>query len=315
MSNFVETNALFLVSISVDFISKVYGQQRALDNVSFEVKSGEIVGFLGPNGAGKSTMMKILTCFIPPSNGKATVNGFDVMDQAIEVRKSVGYLPEHNPLYLEMYVKEYLEFIGGLHKLKNIKKRVEEMVDITGLTVEQHKQIGALSKGYRQRVGLAQALIHDPAVLILDEPTTGLDPNQLAEIRDLIKRVGREKTVMLSTHIMQEVEILCDRVIIINKGRIVTDEQTQTLQQGVQNRMVVLVEFDKEVDQAKLRAVVGVEDIVRVKNNTWQIITNPDVDIRPDIFRFCVENNLTVLEMQREERKLEDVFKELTKRK
>jgi ABC-2 type transport system ATP-binding protein len=303
------------VSISVDFISKVYGQQRALDNVSFEVKSGEIVGFLGPNGAGKSTMMKILTCFIPPSNGKATVNGFDVMDQAIEVRKSVGYLPEHNPLYLEMYVKEYLEFIGGLHKLKNIKKRVEEMVDITGLTVEQHKQIGALSKGYRQRVGLAQALIHDPAVLILDEPTTGLDPNQLAEIRDLIKRVGREKTVMLSTHIMQEVEILCDRVIIINKGRIVTDEQTQTLQQGVQNRMVVLVEFDKEVDQAKLRAVVGVEDIVRVKNNTWQIITNPDVDIRPDIFRFCVENNLTVLEMQREERKLEDVFKELTKRK
>jgi len=237
------------------------------------------------------------------------------MDQAIEVRKSVGYLPEHNPLYLEMYVKEYLEFIGGLHKLKNIKKRVEEMVDITGLTVEQHKQIGALSKGYRQRVGLAQALIHDPAVLILDEPTTGLDPNQLAEIRDLIKRVGREKTVMLSTHIMQEVEILCDRVIIINKGRIVTDEQTQTLQQGVQNRMVVLVEFDKEVDQAKLRAVVGVEDIVRVKNNTWQIITNPDVDIRPDIFRFCVENNLTVLEMQREERKLEDVFKELTKRK
>lgn len=315
MSNFVETNALLLVSISVDFISKVYGQQRALDNVSFEVKSGEIVGFLGPNGAGKSTMMKILTCFIPPTNGKATVNGFDVMDQAIEVRKSVGYLPEHNPLYLEMYVKEYLEFIGGLHKLKNIKKRVEEMVDITGLTVEQHKQIGALSKGYRQRVGLAQALIHDPAVLILDEPTTGLDPNQLAEIRDLIKRVGREKTVMLSTHIMQEVEILCDRVIIINKGRIVTDEQTQTLQQGVQNRMVVLVEFDKEVDQAKLRAVIGVEDIVRVKNNTWQIITNPDVDIRPDIFRFCVENNLTVLEMQREERKLEDVFKELTKRK
>jgi ABC-2 type transport system ATP-binding protein len=303
------------VSISVDFISKVYGQQRALDNVSFEVKSGEIVGFLGPNGAGKSTMMKILTCFIPPSNGKATVNWFDVMDHAIEVRKSVGYLPEHNPLYLEMYVKEYLEFIGGLHKLNNIKKRVEEMVEITGLTIEQHKQIGALSKGYRQRVGLAQALIHDPAVLILDEPTTGLDPNQLAEIRDLIKRVGREKTVMLSTHIMQEVEILCDRVIIINKGRIVTDEQTQTLQQGVQNRMVVIVEFDKDVNQDKLRAVSGVEDIVRVKNNTWQIITRPDIDIRSDIFRFCVENNLTVLEMQREERKLEDVFKEFTRKK
>lgn len=315
LSNFVETNALLFVSISVDFISKVYGQQKALDNVSFEVKSGEIVGFLGPNGAGKSTMMKILTCFIPPTAGKATVNGFDVMDQSIEVRKSVGYLPEHNPLYLDMYVKEYLEFIGGLHKLPNIKKRVEEMVDITGLSIEQHKQIGALSKGYRQRVGLAQALIHDPAVLILDEPTTGLDPNQLAEIRDLIKRVGREKTVMLSTHIMQEVEILCDRVIIINQGRIVTDEQTQTLQQGDQSRMVVLVEFDKEVNQSKLRAVAGVEDIVRVKDNAWQIVTRPEIDIRPAIFQFCVENKLTVLELQREEKKLEDVFKELTRKK
>lgn len=315
LSNFVETNALLLVSISVDFISKVYGQQKALDNVSFEVKSGEIVGFLGPNGAGKSTMMKILTCFIPPTAGKAMVNGFDVMEQSIDVRRSVGYLPEHNPLYLDMYVKEYLEFIGGLHKLPNIKKRVEEMVDITGLSIEQHKQIGALSKGYRQRVGLAQALIHDPAVLILDEPTTGLDPNQLAEIRDLIKRVGREKTVMLSTHIMQEVEILCDRVIIINQGRIVTDEQTQTLQQGDQSRMVVLVEFDKEVNQAKLRAVSGVEDIVRVKDNAWQIVTRPEIDIRPAIFQFCVENNLTVLELQREEKKLEDVFKELTKKK
>ncbi len=303
------------MSISVDFISKVYGQQKALDNVSFEVKSGEIVGFLGPNGAGKSTMMKILTCFIPPTAGKATVNGFDVMEQSIGVRKSVGYLPEHNPLYLDMYVKEYLEFIGGLHKLSNIKKRVEEMVDITGLSVEQHKQIGALSKGYRQRVGLAQALIHDPAVLILDEPTTGLDPNQLAEIRDLIKRVGKEKTVMLSTHIMQEVEILCDRVIIVNQGRIVTDEQTQTLQQGNQSRMVVLVEFDKAVDQKKLRAVAGVEEIVLVKDNAWQIVTRPEIDIRPEIFRFCVENNLTVLEMQREERKLEDVFKELTGKK
>jgi ABC-2 type transport system ATP-binding protein len=190
------------VSIKVDYISKVYGQQRALDNVTFEVKTGEIVGFLGPNGAGKSTMMKILTCFIPPSAGSAIVNGFDVMEQSIEVRRSVGYLPEHNPLYLDMYVKEYLEFIGGLHKLPNVKERVKEMVEITGLTIEQHKQIGALSKGYRQRVGLAQALIHDPKVLILDEPTTGLDPNQLAEIRDLIKRIGKEKTVMLSTHII-----------------------------------------------------------------------------------------------------------------
>ncbi len=303
------------MSINVDYISKEYGQQKALDNVSFEVKSGEIVGFLGPNGAGKSTMMKILTCFIPPTAGKAAVNGFDVMEQSIDVRRSVGYLPEHNPLYLDMYVKEYLEFIGGLHKLRNIKKRVEEMVELTGLSIEQHKQIGALSKGYRQRVGLAQALIHDPAVLILDEPTTGLDPNQLAEIRDLIKRIGKEKTVMLSTHIMQEVEILCDRVIIINQGRIVTDEQTETLQQGDQSRMVVLVEFDKAVNQAKLRAVAGVEEIVLVKDNAWQIVTRPEVDIRPAIFQFCVENKLTVLELQREEKKLEDVFKELTKKK
>ncbi|HLG02604.1 MAG TPA: ATP-binding cassette domain-containing protein, partial [Bacteroidia bacterium] len=210
------------MSIKADYISKVYGKQHALDNVSFEVKSGEIVGFLGPNGAGKSTMMKILTCFIPPTAGNAKVNGFDVMKESLDVRRSVGYLPEHNPLYHDMYVKEYLEFIAGLHQLQNVAVRVNKMIDITGLGIEQHKKIGALSKGYRQRVGLAQALIHDPAVLILDEPTTGLDPNQLAEIRDLIRSIGKEKTVMLSTHIMQEVEILCDRVIIIDKGRIVT---------------------------------------------------------------------------------------------
>lgn len=303
------------MSISVDFISKVYGQQRALDNVSFEVKTGEIVGFLGPNGAGKSTMMKILTCFIPPTAGKAMVNGYDVMNDSIEVRKSVGYLPEHNPLYLDMYVREYLEFIGGLHKIGNVKKRVAEMVEITGLTLEQHKQIGALSKGYRQRVGLAQALIHDPKVLILDEPTTGLDPNQLAEIRELIKRIGKEKTVMLSTHIMQEVEILCDRVIIINHGRIVTDAQTEVLQQGDQNRMVILVEFDKEISKSKIRSIAGVEDAENTGGNNWQIVTKPDIDARPAVFQFAVENKLSVLGMQREERKLEDVFKEMTRKK
>jgi ABC-2 type transport system ATP-binding protein len=303
------------LSIHVDHISKVYGQQHALDNVSFEVKTGEIVGFLGPNGAGKSTMMKILTCFIPPTAGKATVNGFDVMEQSLDVRRSVGYLPEHNPLYLDMYVKEYLEFIGGLHKLKNIKSRVADMIDVTGLTIEQHKPIGALSKGYRQRVGLAQALIHDPAVLILDEPTTGLDPNQLAEIRELIKRIGKEKTVMLSTHIMQEVEILCDRVIIINHGKIVTDEETQKLQQGDQSKIVIIVEFDKEIAAAKLKAIAGVEEANRIEGNNWQLITSPGVDVRSDVFRFAVENNLSVLGMQREERKLEDVFKELTRKK
>ncbi len=303
------------MSIVVEHISKVYGQQRALDNVSFEVKTGEIVGFLGPNGAGKSTMMKILTCFIPPSNGKATVNGFDVMEQSIDVRRSVGYLPEHNPLYLDMYVKEYLEFIGGLHKVSKLRSRVEEMIEITGLTVEQHKQIGALSKGYRQRVGLAQALIHDPAVLILDEPTTGLDPNQLAEIRELIRRIGKQKTVMLSTHIMQEVEILCDRVIIINKGNIVTDKETQVLQQGDQSKIVIIAEFDKAVSKSQLLKISGVEDAANINSNTWQIVTGPQTDVRSDVFKFAVENGLSVLGMQREERKLEDVFKELTGKK
>ncbi|MBI3510752.1 MAG: gliding motility-associated ABC transporter ATP-binding subunit GldA [Bacteroidetes bacterium] len=301
------------MSIKVEFISKVYGEQRALDNVSFEVKSGEIVGFLGPNGAGKSTMMKILTCFIPSTAGQAWVNDFDVMEQSLEVRKNVGYLPEHNPLYPDMYVKEYLAFIGGLHHLSNINARIKEMIDITGLEVEQHKRIGALSKGYRQRVGLAQALIHDPKVLILDEPTTGLDPNQLTEIRELIRNIGKEKTVMLSTHIMQEVEILCNRVIIINKGRIVTDQETETLQQVEENRMVIHVEFDKPVALHLLSKISGVENAKNVKDNSWQIITKPDKDIRPELFKFAVENGLSILEMNREERKLEDVFKELTK--
>lgn len=300
------------MSIKVEYISKLYGTQRALDNVSFEVKTGEIVGFLGPNGAGKSTMMKILTCFIPPSAGKASVNGFDVMTQSLDVRKSVGYLPEHNPLYLDMYVKEYLEFIAGLHKINNVQQRIREMIDITGLEVEQHKRIGQLSKGYRQRVGLAQALIHDPQVLILDEPTTGLDPNQLAEIRELIKQVGKHKTVMLSTHIMQEVEILCDRVIIINKGKIVTDKETEVLQQGDQNRIVIRVEFSAAADVNKLKRLSGVESVEQLAPNTYHIVTATARDLRQDIFKFAVDHQLAVLEMNREERKLEDVFKELT---
>ena len=303
------------MSIKVEYISKLYGTQRALDNVSFEVKTGEIVGFLGPNGAGKSTMMKILTCFIPPSAGKASVNGFDVMTQSLDVRKSVGYLPEHNPLYLDMYVKEYLEFIAGLHKINNVQQRIREMIDITGLEVEQHKRIGQLSKGYRQRVGLAQALIHDPQVLILDEPTTGLDPNQLAEIRELIKQVGKQKTVMLSTHIMQEVEILCDRVIIINKGKIVTDKETEVLQQGDDNRIVIRVEFSAPADVNKLKHLQGVESVEQLSNNTYHIVTVTARDLRQDIFKFAVDHQLAVLEMNREERKLEDVFKELTGKK
>jgi ABC-2 type transport system ATP-binding protein len=303
------------VSIKVEYISKVYGSQYALDNISFEVKAGEIVAFVGPNGAGKSTMFKILTCFIPPTSGKAWVNGFDVMEQSLDVRKSVGYLPEHNPLYLDMYVKEYLEFIGGLHKMKNIASRVSEMIEVTGLEIEQHKLIGTLSKGYRQRVGLAQALIHDPQVLILDEPTTGLDPNQLTEIRELIKNVGKEKTVILSTHIMQEVEFLCDRVIIIDGGRIKTDETTVHLQQGDERRMLILVEFDKEVNENRLRKISGVESVERSLGNSYHIVTKPDKDIRPELFKFAVDNDLSILGMQREEKKLEDVFKEVTKGK
>jgi ABC-2 type transport system ATP-binding protein len=302
------------MSIKVDNITKIYGDQKALNDVSFEVNTGEIVGFLGPNGAGKSTMMKILTCFIPQTAGTASVCGFDVAEESIEVRKNVGYLPEHNPLYLEMYVKEYLEFIAGLHHLKNVKARIAEMIEMTGLQVEQKKKIGALSKGYRQRVGLAQAMIHDPKVLILDEPTTGLDPNQLGEIRNLIIEVGKQKTILLSTHIMQEVEAVCDRVIIVNKGEIVANDITSVLQNSQsQNKQLITVEFDKVIDVASLKKITGVFDVKNIKANVWQIEAHTDKDIRPDIFQYAVKNGLAVLTLHKEEQRLEDVFKELTK--
>ncbi|HXB39552.1 MAG TPA: gliding motility-associated ABC transporter ATP-binding subunit GldA [Bacteroidia bacterium] len=301
------------MSIKVENITKIYGAQKAVDDVSFEVKSGEIVGFLGPNGAGKSTLMKILTCYIPQTSGKAEVCGFDVKEQSLEVRKQVGYLPEHNPLYLDMYVKEYLSFIGGLHHIDNKTGRVKEMIDMVGLQVEQNKKIGALSKGYRQRVGLAQALIHNPKVLILDEPTTGLDPNQLEEIRNLIKKTGKEKTVMLSTHIMQEVEAVCDRVIIINNGKIVANDDTQHLQQSSNVKIVLRVEFDKEVSKNSLKKIEGVEDVILMEGNTWHIVSASDKDIRKEIFNYAVANGLSVLALQKEEQKLEDVFKRLTK--
>ncbi|MEO6883969.1 MAG: gliding motility-associated ABC transporter ATP-binding subunit GldA [Bacteroidia bacterium] len=301
------------MSIKVNNISKKYGEQLALNAVSFEINSGEIVGFLGPNGAGKSTMMKIITCFIPQTTGDASVCGFDVSEESMEVRKSVGYLAEHNPLYLDMYVKEYLEFVAGLHKLKNIPQRIAEMIEITGLQIEQKKKIGALSKGYRQRVGLAQALIHDPKVLILDEPTTGLDPNQLAEIRQLIIKIGKEKTVMLSTHIMQEVEAVCSRVIIINKGQIVADKPTEQLQKSPESEQIITVEFDKAPNENFLKNIEGVTNVMQLNGNTWQMTAQTTADIRPLIFQYAVKNNLTVLAMNKEERKLEDVFKELTK--
>lgn len=302
------------MSIKVSSITKLYGTQRALDNVSFEVNTGEIVGFLGPNGAGKSTMMKILTCYIPQTSGKASVCGFDVTEESLQVRGNVGYLPEHNPLYLDMYVKEYLEFIAGLHQMKNVKQRIVEMIEMTGLQVEQKKKIGALSKGYRQRVGLAQALIHDPKVLILDEPTTGLDPNQLAEIRNLIITIGKQKTILLSTHIMQEVEAICDRVIIINKGQIVANDTTSVLQNSqLSNKQFITVEFDKEASKNSLKKIEGVTDAQNISGNTWKLEVQSEKDIRPIIFQFAVSSGMAVLTLHKEEQRLEDVFKQLTK--
>ncbi len=301
------------LSISVKNISKLYGTQKALNDVSFEVGKSQIVGFLGPNGAGKSTMMKILTCYIPQTSGDASVCGFDVNEESMEVRKRIGYLPENNPLYHDMYVKEYLEFIAGIYKLKgNVRSRISKIVFNTGLEAEKKKKIGALSKGYRQRVGLAQALIHDPEVLILDEPTTGLDPNQLSEIRALIQSLGKEKTVLLSTHIMQEVEAITDRVIIVNKGLIVADESTSVLRKKPGQNEVVIIEFEKTVSKNELLTVQGVEAVKNIKDNLWKITGKDHSDIRAALFKWSVENNHTILSLQKEEQKLEDIFHLLT---
>lgn len=302
------------MSIIVENITKKYGEQKALDNVSFNIKAGEIVGLLGPNGAGKSTMMKIITCFIPPTDGIVSVYGNDIFEHSLEVRKRVGYLPENNPLYLDLYVKEYLEFVAGIYKIKNIKARVDEMIELTGLQIERKKKIGALSKGYRQRVGLAQALIHNPDVLILDEPTSGLDPNQLAEIRNLIIEIGKEKTVMLSTHIMQEVEAMCDRVIIIDKGKIVADASTSELSKKSIGKTALLVEFNKPVDVDLLKSVEGVKDIELKSDGIYSIKVESD-DVREHIFNFAVKNNIAVLSMQQTGKGIEDVFQQLTKGK
>ncbi len=304
------------MSIIVENITKLYGKQKALDQVSFTVEPGQVVGFLGPNGAGKSTMMKIISCFIPQTEGRVTVDGFDVNDQPVEVRRNVGYLPEHNPLYLDMYVKEFLTFVGSIQLAKaDVQKRVKEMIDVTGLGPEQNKKIGALSKGYRQRVGLAQSMIHNPCVLILDEPTTGLDPNQLVEIRQLIRTLGKEKTVILSTHIMQEVEAICDRVVIINKGKIVADDTTQLLQQQASDQGVIVVEFDKIVQEGLLKKVNGLVSAEMIRTNTWKIKGRKGTDIRQEIFRFAAETGLSVLTLQKEESNIESVFHQLTREK
>ncbi|PTM03026.1 MAG: gliding motility-associated ABC transporter ATP-binding subunit GldA [Bacteroidetes bacterium] len=297
------------MSIEVKNLTKLYGEQKALDNVSFSLAKGEIVGFLGPNGAGKSTMMKILTGYIPPTEGEAFVGELDVQSEGIEVRKKVGYLPEHNPLYLEMYVKEYLLFIAGLYGTD--KAQVPIIIEKVGLEPEKHKKLGQLSKGYRQRAGLAAALIHEPEVLILDEPTTGLDVNQLVEIRQLIKEAGKNKTVMLSTHIMQEVEYLCDRVIIINKGKIVADRPIADLQ-NLKPEAQYQVEFDKTFTKSELRKIAGISKIEENGTNRWLLEAKASIDMRAAIFQFAVENQAAVLEMQKQSLSLEDIFKELT---
>ena len=299
------------MSIKVKKLSKLYGTQKALTEVSFEINKGEIVGFLGPNGAGKSTLMKILSGYIPQTNGDAKICNLDINENSIETRSRIGYLPEHNPLYLDMYVKEYLEFVADIYKVNH--KYIDEMIKKTGLIKEQHKLIGSLSKGYRQRVGLAQALIHNPEVLILDEPTTGLDPNQLIEIRSLIKEVGREKTVLLSTHIMQEVEAICDRVIIINKGQIVANKTIVELQKSKGNRKLITVEFDKKAEKKELMKIGKVLEARELKGNKYQIFSDSKFDLRPALFEFAVNNELTVLQMNMEEQKLESIFQELTK--
>lgn len=302
------------MSIAVHGVTKLYGTQKALDNVSFEVKTGEIVGFLGPNGAGKSTMMRIITGFIPSSSGTVSVNGIEVGPDNLEIRKKIGYLPENNPLYPEMYVREYLGFVASIYKSAiPVKKQVDDIIDMTGLASEQKKKIGSLSKGYKQRVGLAQALIHNPEVLILDEATTGLDPNQIVEIRNLIKEAGKKKTVMLSTHIMQEVEAICNRVIIIDKGIVVADEEKSNIYSKIKSPgQIIKVEFDKIPDESELLKIKNVSKASWLGNNTWIIESDNDEDIRSSIFSFAVKNNLTVLSQQKIESNLEDVFRRLT---
>ncbi len=300
------------MSVEVNQLTKIYNEQRAVDNVTFRAQPGEILGFLGPNGAGKSTIMKIITCFLPQTGGQVEVCGHDTIRASKAVRRLIGYLPENNPLYKDMYVREYLRFVARLHKLDRLDARVRDMIERTGLEREQKKPIGALSKGYRQRVGLAQALLHDPEVLVLDEPTSGLDPNQLAEIRRLIQDLGKEKTVIFSTHIMQEVQALCDRVLIINQGKIVANDPIERLQERIQGEMVITVGFDSAVQEAQLRRIDHVKRIKHLGKNRWQLTSDRKQDIRPDVFRFAVDRKLVLLEMHRDAFTVEDVFQQLT---
>jgi ABC-2 type transport system ATP-binding protein len=299
------------MSIEVQNISKSYGAQKALDKISFSIKKGEIVGFLGPNGAGKSTLMKILTTYINADEGIATVNGNDVNEAQILVQKSVGYLPEHNPLYLDLYVREYLAFNADVYKVT--PSRIEEVIELTGLTPESHKKIGQLSKGFRQRVGLATALLHNPDVLILDEPTTGLDPNQLVEIRNVIKNVGKDKTVFLSTHIMQEVEAICDRVIIIDHGKIVTDKKLDKLV-SEEKEQIIEVEFDQAIAADLLSGLPNIKTYSNSGDTLWLLTFNTEEDMRPKVFDFAHENGLKTLQISLKSKNLEQIFREKTKK-
>lgn len=298
------------MSIEVKNISKSYGDQKALDNISFSIKKGEIVGFLGPNGAGKSTLMKILTTYLAADEGTALVNEHDIYTNPKAVQLSIGYLPEHNPLYLDLYVREYLAFNADVYKVA--KSRIEEVIQLTGLTAESHKKITELSKGYRQRVGLANALLHNPDVLILDEPTTGLDPNQLLEIRNVIKNAGKDKTVFLSTHIMQEVEAICDRVIIINKGKIVTDKKLNNLI-SADKEQIIEVEFDYQIEEQAIARIPHLKSYKNTHDFSWELTFVADKDMRPAVFDFAHDNGLKTLQLNQKNKNLEAVFREITK--
>lgn len=301
-----------IMSIKIHNLTKFYGDHKAVNQISFEVREGEIVGFLGPNGAGKSTTMKIVTCFLSPSEGKVEVNGFDVVNDSAKVKKITGYLPEHNPLYQDLYIREYLQYVGKLYKLKgaDLKRRVDEIINLTGLAKEQNKKIEELSKGYKQRVGLAQALIHDPDILVLDEPTTGLDPNQIVEVRNLIKSISKTKTVLLSTHIMQEVKAICDRVVIIHDGKIVADDTVNELQKRMSSMISTRIQLDEHIEPSLLLKIEGVDSVKELEDNTYLISSVNDV--RKQLTKFTTDNDLNLLELRLLEDSLEDIFMSLT---
>lgn len=301
------------MSIKTINLTKYYGKSLAIDNINLDIDKGQIVGFIGPNGAGKSTTIKILAGYLEPTSGEVFINGIDIKKRPIEAKKQIGYLPENNPLYTEMYVKEYLEFWAKIHKINNIKSKVEEIIEKTGLTKEAHKKISYLSKGYKQRVGLAAALIHEPDILILDEPTTGLDPNQIIEIRNLIAELGKEKTVILSTHIMQEVEAICQRVIIINNGKIIVDEKTESISNSYEIKtQVFVIEFEQPFNSSRFKEIDEIKNIAKINDNCY--IIESTIDVRKTLFNLAVKYNNSILSLQKKEKSLEEIFHELTKK-